>query len=292
MWSTLTNGVRISGAVPEKADNRIGYVKYGEVGLQNAVRIMRAADSDGDISFTYRETFSWDQGVDALVEFMMDDLTKALAARYPRVPALERGEAVGFARARVWTAVEEGLLSGDADEDQMLWAVVRSTRDQFLKILRVQYPDEGSKSLGDLLARSLVANDAQLGAFLEEEFPGLNIALNSEIIFRLNMPGRVTDSNAHKRDGTTLIWEFGPAEALQTPIEIYAESVVGGYPAGEELSAASPVMTPPALPPPDPPGWLAGPEGRPPPGRPPGGMGASFLPHRTVHLPSLRIPKP
>jgi hypothetical protein len=46
------------------------------------------------------------------------------------------------------------------------------------------------------------------------------------------MPGVVTDSNAHKREGSTLIWEFGPADALYTPVEIFAESVVGGEPSG------------------------------------------------------------
>ena len=60
--------------------------------------------------------------------------------------------------------------------------------------------------------------------FLDELVPGLTLSLNTSIIFRLNMPGRVMDSNAHETDGTTLVWEFSPNDAIQAPIEIYAES--------------------------------------------------------------------
>jgi hypothetical protein len=227
-WSRLSDRVRIAGAVPAKARARIGYVTLGNVQFHNAVRVRRAADSDGTTSFTYRETFTWTQGVDAVGEFFMRELEQALTSRYPRLSPGERGEIVGFARARFWAAVEEGLLSGDADEDQLLAEAVDRTAEQAVKIVRLYDPRETEEALVEVLSQALGGGEDQLEALLEDELPGLNLAFNSDIIFRLNMPGRVTDSNAHKRDGTTLIWEFGPAEALQTPIEIYAESVVGG----------------------------------------------------------------
>ena len=214
--------------LPSRARARIGYVTVGNVQFRNAVRVRRAADSDGTTSFTYRETFTWAQGVDAVGEFFMRELEQALASRYPSLSPGERGEIVGFARARFWAAVEEGLLSGDADEDQLLAEVADRTAEQAVKIVRLYDPRETEEALVEVLSQALGGGEDQLEAFLEDELPGLNLAFNSEIIFRLNMPGRVTDSNAHKRDGSILVWEFGPAEALQTPIEIYAESVVGG----------------------------------------------------------------
>jgi len=54
----------------------------------------------------------------------------------------------------------------------------------------------------------------------------VELAINSEIVLRLNMPGRVTSSNAHDRDGGTLIWEFAPGDAVTAALEIVAESVV------------------------------------------------------------------
>ena len=227
-WSDLNDRVRISGAILDKAGSQIGYVTLGEVRFRNTVHVRRAADSDGDISFAYRETFTWEKAVDALAEFFMAELEETFVARYPRLSSEEVGQVVGFARARFWVAVDEGLFSGDGDEDQLMSEVAHRTAQQALNIVRLHYPEERSESVTDLLLGILVESDDRLVAFLEDELPGLNIALNSEIIFRLNMPGRVTDSNAHERDGTTLVWEFGPGDALHAPVEIFAESVVGG----------------------------------------------------------------
>jgi hypothetical protein len=227
-WSDLTGRVRISGAVPDKAGRQIGYVSLGEVQFRNTVHLRRAADSDGNISFAYRETFTWERAVDAIAEFLIGDLDEALHSRFPGLSAEERGQIVGFARARFWVAVDEGLLSGDGDEDALLSEAAQRTADQGLKLVRQHYPEESIESLTSLFSEVLVESDDRFVSFLEEDLPGLNIAFNSEIIFRLNMPGRITDSNAHDRDETTLVWEFGPGDALHTPIEIFAESVIEG----------------------------------------------------------------
>jgi hypothetical protein len=58
--------------------------------------------------------------------------------------------------------------------------------------------------------------------------PGFSTAMNTEITFHLTMPGQVTTTNAHRRDGDLLIWEFNPTDALTAPIVLVAESVVGG----------------------------------------------------------------
>jgi hypothetical protein len=50
----------------------------------------------------------------------------------------------------------------------------------------------------------------------------------SDITFRLTMPGRVTNNNAHETDGNTLIWEFNSDDAIAAPVVLVAESVVGG----------------------------------------------------------------
>ena len=226
-WSALSDKIRISGAVRDKAGNKIGYVTMGELRFRNAVHVQRSADSDGNVSLAFRETFTWEKAVDAVGEFLMEGLEESLSARYPRLTPEERGQIVGFARARFWTAVDEGFFSGDGNEDALLSDAAHETAAQALNIVRMQYPGEELESVDRLLSEALVESDDRFVAFLEEELPGLNVALNSEIIFRLNLPGRVTDSNAHHRDGTTLVWEFGPGDAVSAPVEIYAESVVG-----------------------------------------------------------------
>ena len=229
-WSGLSDKVRISGAVRDKAGNKIGYVTMGDLRFRNAVHVRRSADSDGNASFVFREVFTWEKAVDAVGELLMEDLEDALAATYPRLSPEERGQIVGFARARFWTAVEDGLFSGDGDEDALLADAPHGTAVQAVNIVRMEYPGEDLGSVDRLLREALAENDDRFVTFLQEELPGLNIALNAGITFRLNMPGRVTDSNAHHRDGTTLVWEFGPGDALSAPVEIYAESAVGGGP--------------------------------------------------------------
>lgn len=225
-WSRLSGGFRIDGTTPAKSGTRLGYVTLGEVRFRNAVRVGRGEVSDGTTTFSYRETFTWARAVDALVEFFMVDMDKALANRYPLLSQAERGQVVGFARARYWVALEEGLLGDDSDEEQLLTDAARRTAEQAVKTVSVRYPTEKEGALEALLSEVLLDDDRFIA--FTRELPGLDLAFNANIVLRLNMPGTVTDSNAHDRDGTTLVWEFGPADALLTPIEIYAESVIGG----------------------------------------------------------------
>ncbi|MGW8266395.1 MAG: hypothetical protein ACWGSQ_08510 [Longimicrobiales bacterium] len=224
-WSGLSERFKIDGTTPAKAGTRLGYVTLGEVRFRNAVRVGRGEVSDGTTTFSYRETFTWTRAVDALVEFFMVGLDEALAGRYPLLSQAERGQVVGFARARYWVALEEGLLGDDSNEEQMLTDAARRTAEQAVKSVRVRYPGEEEDALAALI-REVLLDDDRFITFTRE-MPGLDLAFNAHVVFRLRLPGTVTDSNAHKRDGTTLVWEFGPADALLTPIEIYAESVMG-----------------------------------------------------------------
>jgi hypothetical protein len=224
-WSRLSGSFKLDGTTPENAQRRLGYVTMGDVRLRNVLRVGRGEASDGTMTFSYRETFSWDQGVDALVEFFIGEVDRALADRYPRLSEGERGQIVGFTRARYWMSVDEVLLGDDSEQDQLLSEVAQGTAEQAVKILRVRYPAETEGALEELLKEVLLDDDRLLT--LLGEMPGLDLAFNANIVFRLNLPGTVTDSNAHKRDGTTLVWKFGPGDALETPVEIHAESVAG-----------------------------------------------------------------
>ncbi len=226
-WADITGHTRIDGAPDPPPTPRVGYVELADVRFRNAVRVQRAADSDGPTTFSYRETFSWDRVVDALMEYLVAEVDARIEERFPSLSPSERGQIVGFVRARLWTAAENGLLSGDVDDDAMLEEIVRLAAGQGIYALRGRKPSATQEDLEEVLRSALLDTDERLVYFLERMLPGVNIALNSEIVFRLNLPGRVTNSNAHRRDGTTLVWQFGPADAFYTPVEIFAESVVG-----------------------------------------------------------------
>jgi hypothetical protein len=164
-WSDLNGAVYIAGSAPANSNTRVGYVTLGDIRFRNQVEVERGTVTDGSTSFTYRETFYWEEAIDVLIT------------------------------------------------------------------LRLQYPRESGFFLKDLLHKLYHGNGEvgeEMEIFLEERLPGINLALNTGIQIRLNMPGRVMDSNHHQMDGSTLVWEFEPLNAVASPIEIYAESVAGG----------------------------------------------------------------
>jgi hypothetical protein len=236
-WSELNGDVHILGALPAQAAAKVGYVTVGDVRFLNRVLVGTTRQSDGNASFSYRETFYWQQGLDALLETALSQLDGILRASYPNLSAQEQGEILGFARARLWAAVEEGVLDSSGEEEKRLWTrAVDLTAEQAIKIVRQRHPRAQAAVLARQLLHGMGILSDEAESDAEEEFeerlvatfPGFTLGINSSITFRLNMPGRVTSSNAHDEDGSTLVWEFSPADALTAPIVLVAESVVGG----------------------------------------------------------------
>ncbi|HSG47045.1 MAG TPA: hypothetical protein VLA43_04420 [Longimicrobiales bacterium] len=224
-WSDVSGSFRIDAADAARGAERMGYVRLGEVRFRNAVQVGRGRTSDGTTILTYRETFTWDQAVDALVEYLVSRFDASVSRRYPRLSPEERGQIVGSFRARVWMAVADGLLSDDSDEDAILEAVAADVALPGGKIVATRYPGEGSASVAELVGA--VFEDQELEG-IARLLPGLDLGFNAHVVFRLNLPGEVTDTNAHRVEGTTLVWEFGPSDALEGPIELRAQSVVAG----------------------------------------------------------------
>lgn len=226
-WSDPDRGVRIAGVTPSQARTRIGYVELGDVLFRNSVQLGTGRRSDGTASYSYREAFLWDNGADVIVEFVLRDLDRALRTRYPRLSEAERGAIVGFARARIWVAGGEGLFFGE-NEDEAIERAAQKTAEHGVKLVRVRYPDADADFLRDTMAGLLAMEDGQAEQLFEETLPGLSLAFNTSMVVRLTLPGRVTSTNADRRDGDTLEWEFSPLDALAAPIELFAESVLGG----------------------------------------------------------------
>jgi hypothetical protein len=183
--------------------------------------------SDGTTLVTYRESFLWDQAADALVESLVQDLDGTLAQRYPRLTGAERASILGFARARIWVAGDEGLFTGE-NESEAIARAADKTAEQAVKIVRVHYPEAKSDTLRQIVADLLDDKDERISRIFEETLPGLNLGLNTSVVFRLTLPGTVSTTNAPERDGNTLSWTFSPLDNLTGPVEVFAESVVGG----------------------------------------------------------------
>jgi len=228
-WSHLDNSLILAAAVPAEANTQVGYVTLGDVRFQNRVEVGTGAVTDGSQSYSYRETFYWEDAVDLMVEMFMSTFSRALKGMYPLLSDHQQGEIVGLARAHLWTAFEDGLL--EDWEDRLLYRARDRTTEQAINIVRMRYPKESDFHLRNLL-HELYQGDGEAGqeveTFLEGRLKGLNLALNMGIQVRLNMPGQVMNSNHHQMDGSTLVWEFEPMDAAVAPVEIFVESIVGG----------------------------------------------------------------
>jgi hypothetical protein len=225
-WADLGDGVRIAGAVSSEADSYVGHVRLGDVQFRNAVRVETGRLAEYT-TFSYQESFFWENLADVLVEYFAETLAEVMDARYPNLTSEQRGEVLGLVKGGLRSAIEQGLLdAGDQEEERLVAAFVEHTAPQVARVARRAYPGVDAASFQIMLREHYDDEDDELGDFIERTLPGLDLALRSEIVFRLSMPGRVTASNAHERDGATLLWRFGPADAATTPVEIFAESVI------------------------------------------------------------------
>lgn len=224
-WTGLSDQIRIAGARSSDSDTSVGYVALVEVQFRNAVTV--EIEQVGEYTtYSYKEVFYWENLLDILVEYFVETFLVAVDRDYPNLSPEQRGELAGLVRGGLWSAVDQGLLdANDEREKELVSAFVNRTAPQATKIVRRMYPDAKEDWFRSFLQRHYDDEDDELGDFIEQQLPGVVLAGNSEMIFRLNMPGRVTSSNSDHREGETLVWEFGPWHAA-TRLEIFAESVL------------------------------------------------------------------
>ena len=225
-WADLSDDVRIAGATSAGAGSSVGRIRLGDIYFRNTVQVETGNVAAGK-SYTYRETFYWENFLDALVEWYAGYVKNTIGSQYPDLTAEERGEITGFVKGGLWAAIDRGLLDASGDDEERLMAMfVARAAEQSMRIVNRRYPNADAEAFEKLLRQVYDDEQDQLTEFIETKLPGVELAGNSEVVFRLNMPGRVTGSNAHEREGTTLVWKFGPGDAVTTPVEIFAESVI------------------------------------------------------------------
>ncbi|HSG08860.1 MAG TPA: hypothetical protein VLA36_10915 [Longimicrobiales bacterium] len=226
-WADPSGRTLILGTTPDQAEKRLGYVRLGDVVFRSSIQVAVARRSDGTSLVTYRESFLWDQAADALVEFVVQEMDRRLKRTYPRLTDAERASIVGFARARIWVAGDEGLFTGE-NESEAIERAAEKTAEQAVKIVRVRYPEATTEAVRQIVESLLDDEDGRMSQLFERTLPGLNLGVNTSVIFRLTLPGTVSTTNASGRDGNTLTWKFSATDNFTGPVEVFAESVVEG----------------------------------------------------------------
>lgn len=230
-WSALSGDVRIDGALPRPAEpggSATGPntdVPLPDVRFRNIVEVTTHQEA-GSRVYTYRETFTFDGVIDAIIENRLATFRSAIDDRYRDLDPGVRGELIGLGRAGLRTVVDLGILDTEHPErdDDRIEATVGRITAEAERLLRRHRPTENMDPLVWAMRGLLVEGGEADEEFIERNYPGAHVAANTGIRFRLHMPGNVVSSNAHERDDDALVWEFGPWDAAVLPVEIHAES--------------------------------------------------------------------
>lgn len=225
-WSGVSGDLTIDAALPADADERVNYVRIGDVAFRNTLRVGRGVTSDGTTTIDYRETFVWEESLDLELEYLVTGMDRVFAERFPRLTSEERGQIAGAFRTRLWMMVDAGILEEGADLEAMMTEAVQATAMHAQRVLRRRYPEVTTEELDELVRDVLEDEDGQ--EEVKDLTPGLDFGNKTSIVFRLRLPGEVTSSNADRVEDGVLVWEFRPGDAQLSPVEIRAEAVVGG----------------------------------------------------------------
>lgn len=228
-WSEMDGQIGISLVPPSSDRPKLGYLDPHDVFFQNRIWVRLEGIGEESRTLSYQEHFLWEKGTDAMVEFILTAMERSLQEAYPRVSSRERGEILGSARANLWSAIENGALDAGGGEDERFWRqVVDRTTAHALPVVRGHYPQVREDSLRARLDFMSEEVESGLSEEWDRTLPGISLAFNTSIHVSLTMPGRITSTNAHGRDGNTLSWDFSPGDAFTAPVVLVAESQVGG----------------------------------------------------------------
>ncbi|UCF19681.1 MAG: hypothetical protein JSU87_17485 [Gemmatimonadota bacterium] len=226
-WSSLDRRIHISAATSGSRGAAVGDPRYSNVAFWNRIEVRHSQSADGK-TFSYRERFYWENLMGVLIDLELERFKRSLTSRFPDLDPELRGELIGLAKGGLWTTAQQGRWDmGEADRARAFQPLSDHLVEEALRLARTQYANADESFFGEAFRDLFVGDvdDEEVGRFLEEKLPGVMLAGNSELVLRLSMPGQILESNAHERDGSTLVWKFSPWDAIVKPVEPYAESI-------------------------------------------------------------------
>lgn len=224
-WTRLSNTVRIAGATVQNAPALVGTVRLGDVQFRNDVLVEVEPIGRGR-AFTYRETYAWENLTQVLVEYLAGAYVKSVTDAHPSLSQGQRSALLSQVTGSVWLAVGQGLFdaTGGAAET-VVASLARTVARQTLRAIGAEARTGARQTFATLL-RDIYDDEDAFEQEVLMQLPGARLAFRYEMEVRVKMPGVVTATNAHRRDGDTLVWEFTPGDALTAPVELVAQSVV------------------------------------------------------------------
>lgn len=215
-WARQSGDVHIFASTEEK--------KYANVAFRNTIEMSTGVGPDRR-TITYRERFYWTGLVEAIIDYQIDGFRAPLMRNYPRLEPESVGEIIGFTKAAFWSAADQGILTmGDTERDEAFGPLAYRVKAHAMRVVRRHHPDADDAFFEDFVRRVFFDRNETDDDFFDNHALGALLASGLGIVVKLNLPGSVVDSNAHKREGTTLVWRFTGEDALAGEVELYARA--------------------------------------------------------------------
>jgi hypothetical protein len=212
-WHRQGGDVRILGNLDGQSSVPVHFT--------SSITVETGQDATGR-SITYRESFTWEGVKQVIIDFVAERFRKDMTRQFLSAAAQTelRGLMAGHL-AMIWPR----LVDSD-DSEAELQSLIHSLTPYAEGVVRRERPQADLSPIAGVVNAAGEDDDNQLEAFITEKYPGIDQGFSTNIELRVEMPGRIIDSNADSTDGAAAVWEFSPTDVLKGPADIYVRSLV------------------------------------------------------------------
>jgi hypothetical protein len=203
-WSTLDCGLDIRGSVSNQPFEQVRFLEKV------------AVEATGD-RMSYRATFGWDRLRETLIEHVVARFDQLAAERYPFLDGDQRAELRGLLAGHLAMAMLGDASDGPSlSDDEVTGSFVALAAP----ILRAGHPAADAGALPGIIE---AAGDSR---WLEEQLPGFEALVFSEIRIQLTMPGKILETDGEEIGPRTVEWKLSMDQVLAQPVTVHALSEI------------------------------------------------------------------
>jgi hypothetical protein len=216
-WHERSGDIRIDGSLTGDS--------HADVGCRNTV-VVEIVEGPSGGQYTYKETFAWTGLKESVVAFVSEQFSAAMAEAYPFLGPEEIAELRGLMAGHL--ALYRFDIPEDEEKEQEETAIA-SVTFYAREIVARNHPDADLRGIMDVAQGVVEDSDGALDEYIEENLPGVELALFTDVSLRVQMPGPIVETNAEEIEERTAIWKVDLLDAAEEPIELYVRSGMPGH---------------------------------------------------------------
>jgi hypothetical protein len=193
---------------------------HTDVGCRNTV-VVELVEGPSGAQYTYKESFAWTGLKEVVVAFVSERFSRAMAEAYPFLGPEEIAELRGL-MAGILALYRFDIPEDEekAQEEDAIASVAFYSRE----ILARSRPEIDLLGIAEVAQAVVEDSDGVLDEYIEENLPGVELALFTDVTLRVQMPGPIVETNAEETEGQTAIWKVDLLDVVEEPVELYVRS--------------------------------------------------------------------